>query len=409
MKCRFCHANVTLPLIDLVNAPPSNAFLTRDQLDEPESYYPLRVFVCEQCWLVQVDEFKKHDEIFGADYAYFSSFSRSWLQHSKEYVRHITSKLGLTTKSLVVEVASNDGYLLQYFVERGIPCLGIEPTASTATAARNKGVSTHEAFWNQQTACELVAERGKCDLLLGNNVLAHVPDINDFVAGFRTALAPKGTITFEFPSVLNLIQLNQFDTIYHEHFSYLCLGIVRRILEAHRLTVYDVEELPTHGGSLRVYARHASYEALPVLPSVHALQGREVAAGLCEATGYGGAQGAADLTRAAVLGFLCEQRSAGMRVVAYGAAAKGNTLLNYCGLKGAELVEFVVDASPHKQGLFLPGSHIPVVAERKLREVRPDFIIILPWNLRDEIVEQLSYVREWGCRFVTCIPELNVE
>lgn len=409
LKCRFCHAAVSLPFIDLVNAPPSNSFVSPARLSEPEPYFPLKVFVCEQCWLVQVDEFKKFDEIFSADYAYFSSFSRTWLKHCETYVEKMSARLALGAKSFVVEVASNDGYLLQFFVKAGVPCLGIEPTASTAAAARKIGVDTKEVFWGKASAEALVAERGKCDLMLGNNVLAHVPDINDFVAGFAHALAPTGTLTFEFPHLLNLIRLNQFDTVYHEHFSYLSLGAVRSILAAHGLTVYDVEEIPTHGGSLRVFARHTTNTSLAVTDAVAALDRREEEAGLRSASGYAGVQRAADDIRASVLEFLYAQRRAGKRVAAYGAAAKGNTLLNYCGIKGNELISFVVDASPHKQGLFLPGSRIPVVAEERLRQDKPDFVVILPWNIRDEIEAQLAYVREWGCKFVTFVPGTKID
>lgn len=399
---------MTRPVVDLVTAPPSNAFLTRAQLEEPELSFPLKVFVCEACWLVQVDAVERPDALFTPDYAYYSSFSSSWLRHSRDYVELVRSRLGLTTESFVLEVASNDGYLLQYFVEAGIPCLGIEPTAGTAAAAREKGVETREVFWGSEEARRLVSERGQCDLMLGNNVLAHVPDLNDFLAGFKLALAPEGTLTFEFPHLLNLLRLNQFDTIYHEHYSYLSLTAARAALARHGLTVHDVEELPTHGGSLRLFIRHEEHERLAVTPAVAAVEEREIAASLREARGYQGLQGAADGVRAAVLEFLLEERAAGRRVVGYGAAAKGNTLLNYCGLKGNELLEFVVDASPHKQGLYLPGSHIPVVAEERLREARPDAVVILPWNIRAEITEQLGYVREWGGRFVTFIPELEV-
>ena len=395
--------------MDLVNAPPSNAFLTRAQLGEPEVFFPLKVFVCEQCWLVQLEEQKKFDEIFDSKYAYFSSFSSTWLKHCERYVQQMIPRLQLDANSFVVEVASNDGYLLQYFVKRGIPCLGIEPTAGTAAAAREKGVETHEVFWGKTAAQELVAERGRCDLMLGNNVLAHVPDINDFVDGFRIALAPRGTLTFEFPHLLNLIHFKQFDTIYHEHFSYLSLSTTREILAAHGLTVYDVDEISTHGGSLRLYVRHDDHKDLPVSSSVSALEEQERQAGLRDVSGYQGFQRAADDIRAAVLGFLYEQRNAGRRVVGYGAAAKGNTLLNYCGVKGDELISFVVDASPHKQGMFLPGSRIPVVSEQELRTVQPDFVLILPWNIREEIMQQLAYVRGWGGRFVTCVPELKTE
>ena len=408
MKCRFCGKEAGLSFVDLVNAPPSNSYLTQAQLDEPESYYPLQVFVCEGCWLVQVDEYRKSGEIFDARYAYFSSFSPSWLRHSQAYVQAMTDRLGLGSGSFVVEVASNDGYLLQYFARAGIPCVGVEPTASTAAAAREKGVETVEEFFGTDFARRLVAARGQADLMLGNNVLAHVPDINDFAEGFRIALKPGGMVTFEFPHLLNLIRFTQFDTIYHEHFSYLSLTAVRAVLAAHGLTVCDVEELPTHGGSLRVFARHDANTALPVTPAVDALEEREIAAGLRSPAGYRGFQAATDKIRADVLRFLLDCRAEGRSVVAYGAAAKGNTLLNYCGVKGNELISYVVDRSPHKQGLFLPGSHLPVVPEERLRETRPDVILILPWNLRSEIAEQLSYAREWGARFAVCVPELEV-
>lgn len=408
MKCRFCSEPVSLPFIDLVNAPPSNSFLTLEQLNEPEIYYPLSVFVCEQCWLVQVDEYKKSSEIFDQDYAYFSSFSSSWLKHSKAYVEMVAGRLKLDENSFVVEVASNDGYLLQNFVKMNIPCLGIEPTAGTAEAARKKGVETEEKFWGVDTAKKLIKDRGKCDLMLGNNVLAHVPDINDFVEGFALALKPTGTLTFEFPHLLNLINFNQFDTIYHEHFSYLSLTAVRKIFAAHKLTIYDVEEVSTHGGSLRIFIRHEGNADLPVEVSVDKLEKREIDAGLRENRGYVGIQQNTDLIRMTVLDFLNEQKRKGLKVIAYGAAAKGNTLLNYCGIKGTDLIEYVVDGSYHKQGMYLPGSHIPIVSEEKIRESKPNFVIILPWNLREEIEQQLSYINEWGGRFVTFIPEISI-
>ena len=407
MKCRFCGKPVALPFIDLVNAPPSNAYLTEAQLNEPEAYFPLKVFVCENCWLVQVDEYKKSDEIFDARYAYFSSFSSSWLAHSRRYVERITKRLGLTGDSFVVELASNDGYLLQYFNEARIPCLGVEPTASTAAAAREKGVETVEVFWGLKTAGDIASERGKADLILGNNVLAHVPDINDFVAGIQAGLKPSGTVTMEFPHLLNLIQYNQFDTIYHEHFSYLSFGAVERVFAAHGLTLYDVEELPTHGGSLRVYGRHSDNAALPVAPAVAEMKAKEERFGLYSRNAYEDFQEKADTVKREFLAFLLERKRAGKTVAAYGAAAKGNTLLNYCGVKGADLLAYVVDRSPHKQGLYLPGSHIPVVPEERLRETRPDVIVILPWNIRKEIAAQLEYAREWNARFAVAIPHLE--
>jgi len=408
MKCRFCSEPVSLPFVDLVNAPPSNSFLTTEQLNEPEVYYPLSVYVCEKCWLVQVDEYKKSNEIFDQDYAYFSSFSSSWLAHSKAYVEMVTDRLKLDNNSFVVEVASNDGYLLQNFVKMDIPCLGIEPTAGTAAAAREKGIETEEKFWGVDTAKKLVMQRGQCDLMLGNNVLAHVPDINDFIEGFALALKPTGTLTFEFPHLLNLINFNQFDTIYHEHFSYLSLTAVRKIFAAHKLTIYDVEEVPTHGGSLRIFIRHEGNTNLPVETSVDNLENREIDAGLRESSGYLGIQQNTDHIRMEALDFLNEQKRNDLKVIAYGAAAKGNTFLNYCGIKGTDLIEYAVDGSHHKQGMYLPGSHIPIVSEEKIRESKPDFIIILPWNLREEIESQLSYISEWGGRFVTFIPELKI-
>jgi len=408
VKCRFCGNPVTLPFIDLVAAPPSNSYLTAAQLDEPETYYPLKVLVCESCWLVQIDEYKKSSEIFDGTYAYFASYSSSWLEHCRNYVDMAVSRFGLSASSFVVEVASNDGYLLQYVKDRGIPCLGIEPTASTAAAAREKGVATIEEFFGAELAERLVAERGRADLIIANNVLAHVPDINDFVEGFRIALKPGGTATFEFPHVLNLLRYNQFDTIYHEHFSYLSLTVVREILAAHSLAVYDVQELPTHGGSLRVFVRHEGSGEAEVQLSVKTLEIREREAGLTNASGYRSLQAAADRIRAQFLEFLIGQKRQGKRVAAYGAAAKGNTLLNYCGIKGTDLISYVIDRSPHKQGMFLPGSHIPIVHEERLDRDRPDFILLLPWNIKDEIIRQLSGIHEWGGRFVVSIPHLRV-
>jgi hypothetical protein len=408
MKCRFCFEPVSLPFVDLVNAPPSNSFLTTELLNEPEVYYPLSVYVCEKCWLVQVDEYKKSNEIFDQDYAYFSSFSTSWLAHSKAYVEMVTKRLKLDHNSFVVEVASNDGYLLQNFVTMDISCLGVEPTAGTAAAAREKGVVTEEFFWGVDTAKKFIKEHGQCDLMLGNNVLAHVPDINDFVEGFTLALKSSGTLTFEFPHLLNLINFNQFDTIYHEHFSYLSLTAVRKIFAAHKLTIYDVEEVTTHGGSLRIFLRHDEYTDLTVQSSVDKLEKRENDAGLRESSGYLGIQKNTDHIRMQALDFLNKQKREGLKVIAYGAAAKGSTFLNYCGIKGTDLIEYVVDGSHHKQGMYMPGSHIPIVSEERICESKPDFVIILPWNLREEIETQLSYISEWGGRFVTFIPELKI-
>ena len=407
MKCRFCHHKLTHKFIDLINAPPSNSFLTKDQLNEPEVFYPLKLHVCENCFLVQIDEYKKSDEIFSGDYAYFSSYSKSWLEHARKYADMITDSLELNAESHVIEIASNDGYLLQYFKEKQILCLGIEPSSNTAQAAREKGIETLEEFFGVELAERLAQEGRKADLIIGNNVLAHVPDINDFVSGLKIALKNGGVVTMEFPHLMRLIEENQFDTIYHEHFSYLSFHTVRRIFAKHGLVLFDVEELITHGGSLRIYARHDEDESKSVTPNVAELLEKEVSKGMSQLDYYLDFQHKADKVKHALLAFLLEQKKAGKKVAAYGAAAKGNTLLNYCGVK-KDLIEFVVDASPHKQGKFLPGSHIPVVSERNIKETRPDFVIILPWNIKDEVMDQVSYIRKWGGRFVVPIPEIEI-
>ena len=407
MHCRFCNNLLTHEFIDLVNAPPSNSFLTKEQLSEPEVFYPLKLYVCDNCFLVQIDEYKKSDDIFNQDYAYFSSFSTSWLDHAKKYVDMITDRLRLDAESHVMEIASNDGYLLQYFMQKQIPCLGIEPSANTAQAAREKGIETLEEFFGAHLAERLVQEGKKADLIIGNNVLAHVPDINDFVKGLKIALNSGGVVTMEFPHLMRLIEENQFDTIYHEHFSYLSFHTVRRIFAEHGLVLFDVEELPTHGGSLRIYARHDEDDSKPVTSNVAALLEKEALKGMLQLDYYLGFQQKADKVKYALLAFLLEQKEQGKKIAAYGAAAKGNTLLNYCGVK-KDLIEFVVDASPHKQGMFLPGSHIPVVAEEMIKLSKPDYILILPWNLKDEIINQLNYVNEWDAKFALPIPRLEI-
>lgn len=398
---------MTHVFIDLMNAPASNSFLTAEQLNEPETFYPLKVYTCSNCFLVQVDEYKKSDAIFDSDYVYFSSFSTSWLAHANQYVEQMTQRFTLNGDSQVIEIASNDGYLLQYFLQKQIPVLGIEPTANTAAVAIEKGISTITRFFGTQLAQELSEAGTQADLLLGNNVLAHVPDIVDFVAGMKIVLKPTGVITMEFPHLLNLIAQNQFDTVYHEHFSYLSFTTVQQIFAAQGLVLFDVEELPTHGGSLRIFARHAEHEALFVLPTVAALLEKEANAGLTTLACYEGFQVRALQVKLDLLDFLIRQQRAGKTVAAYGAAAKGNTLLNYCGVKN-DLINFVVDANPAKQNKFLPASHIPVVDESVLRERKPDFVLILPWNLRDEITQQLSYIRSWGGQFVVPIPNVAV-
>lgn len=407
MKCRHCQTPLSDVFIDLGTAPPSNAFLRAEDLPKPELHFPLEVLVCTDCKLVQVDEVQRHDALFSSDYVYFSSVSSSWLAHARRYVEQAVDRLALGPQSLVMEVASNDGYLLQYVRQRGIPCVGIEPTASTAAVARERGIESIESFFGTEFAQAFAADRGRCDLVLGNNVLAHVPDINDFVGGLREVLAPAGSVTMEFPHLLNLVRLAQFDTVYHEHFSYLSLHTVQRIFASQGLAVWDAEELPTHGGSLRVWAQHAAHTR-PATAAVTALLQREAEAGMTGTDFYRGFQARAERIKHDLLAFLIEQRRAGRSVVGYGAAAKGNTLLNFAGVR-ADLLPFVADASPHKQGRYLPGSRIPVVDASHLRAARPDFVLVLPWNLREEIAAQLDDIRAWGGRLVTAVPSLHID
>lgn len=406
MKCRFCKTDLIDLFLDLGSAPPSNAFLTAADLNAPELYFPLRLFTCSSCYLVQVDEVQKHDALFSSDYVYFSSYSRTWLAHAENYVQLAVERLGLNPRSLVVEVASNDGYLLQYVKARGIPCVGVEPTASTAAAARERGIENVERFFGEGFAQDFITQRRAADLVIGNNVLAHVPDINDFVAGLATMLVPEGVVTLEFPHLLQLIAQCQFDTVYHEHFSYFSFHTAQRMFAAQGLRIWDVDELPTHGGSLRLWAcrNEATHQQTP---AVAALLAKESAAGMQGMDYYRGFQPLADAIKNGFLRFLLDCQRAGKRVIGYGAAAKGNTLLNYAGVK-PDLLAYVVDASPHKQGRYLPGSHIRVVSEERIRESQPDFVVILPWNLRQEITEQLGYIRDWGGKFVTAIPNLAV-
>lgn len=402
MKCRFCNTPLDLVFADLVNSPPSNSFLTENELNEPEVFYPLKTYVCDECKLVQIDEYKKSDDIFSSNYVYFSSFSNSWLEHAKKYVEDISTKLDLKPTSFVTEIASNDGYLLQYFKEKNIPCLGIEPTSSTAAVAKGKGIDVVEDFFGSKLALNLK----KSDLILGNNVLAHVPDINDFVRALKIALKDSGTITMEFPHLMNLIKDNQFDTIYHEHFSYLSLCTVKQIFEAQDLKLYDVEKLSTHGGSLRIYATHIDNTSLKETENISSILEEERNFGLLDINVYKEFQERANRVKCDLVEFLLKAKKENKKVVAYGAAAKGNTLLNYAGVK-ADLIEFVVDKSPYKQGLYLPGSHIPVVSEEVLRNSVPDYVLILPWNIKDEVVTQLDYLRVNGCQFVVAVPSLE--
>ena len=406
MNCRFCGAALKDVFLDLGSAPPSNAYLDEASLHGPETWFPLKLFTCHACRLVQVDEVQDHGALFSANYAYFSSFSKSWLAHAKTFVELAIARLGLGPESRVMEVASNDGYLLQYVLAAGIPCLGIEPTHNTANAARAKGVETVEEFLGAHSAVGIVSGHGQADLVVANNVLAHVPDINDFISGLARLLAPTGTLTIEFPHLLRLVERRQFDTVYHEHFSYLSLHTTRRMLAAHGLCVWDVQELDTHGGSLRLWVCHQA-ESRAVAPSVQQVLSAEELAGMHGDAFYAGFQSEADSVKNDLLSFLLEQRHAGRRVAAYGAAAKGNTLLNYAGVR-PDLLPYVVDASPHKQGHWLPGSRIPIVSEDRLGDDRPEFILLLPWNLREELTSQLAYTREWGARFVVAVPRLEV-
>ena len=407
MRCRHCNKKLTQSLVDLGTAPPSNAYLTEDRLDHPELWFPLRVLVCDSCWLVQTEDFARADELFDADYAYFSGFSSSWLVHSERYVDAMVERFELGEDSHVVEIAANDGYLLQYVKVRGIPCTGVEPTASTAAAARKKGISIVEDFFGVELAHRMKSEGLSADLMAANNVLAHVPDINDFVAGFTKLLKPEGVATFEFPHLLKMIEQSQFDTIYHEHFSYLSLTAVQCIFEANGLTVFDVEELPTHGGSLRVFAQRSDHGSHILKSSVVTILDMEAAAGLTRFEGYVEFQERADRIKDELLEFLIKTKREGKRVAAYGAAAKGNTLMNYAGI-GPDLIEFVVDRNPAKAGKYMPGSRLPIVGEERIRETKPDYILILPWNLRDEIAQQVAYIREWGGQTVISVPCLKI-
>jgi SAM-dependent methyltransferase len=407
MQCRHCRAAVTLPFIDLGTAPPSNAYLSPAALAAPETWYPLRVYTCTRCWLVQTEDYAHSSALFSSDYAYFSSFSTSWLRHAEAYVAGMVSRFALGVASNVIEVASNDGYLLQYVQARGIPCLGVEPTASTARAARAKGIEVVEAFFGVALADQLVRDGRAADLTVANNVLAHVPDINDFVAGFARVLKRDGVSSFEFPHLLRLVAECQFDTIYHEHYSYLSLTAVTAIFARNGLEVFDVEELPTHGGSLRVFAQRRDTGRRTGSAAVAALLAREVAAGVTTEQYYRGFQPRADAIKYDFLSFLIAARRAGQSVGAYGAAAKGNTLLNYAGVR-SDLLPWVADRNPSKQGRHLPGSRIAIVAEARLRDARPQFVVILPWNLRGELMEQLAYAREWGATFVTAVPRLEI-
>jgi len=402
--CRFCGAALETVVVDLGASPPSERFLAADQLEEAEPFYPLRALVCERCWLVQIGEYFPPDEIF-SEYAYFSSYSTSWVEHARVYAARMTEQLCLGAASLVVELGSNDGYLLRHFVERGVPVLGIEPATNVAVAAIAVGVPTLVRFFGQEVAGELVAGGRRADLLIGNNVLAQVPDLHDFVAGIAHLLAPDGLLTMEFPHVLRLLRENQFDTIYHEHFSYFSLGTATRIFATHGLAIVDVEELPTHGGSLRIHVRHAPGGT----PSaqMRAVIAEEQAAGLETSAPYLAFGDRVEATKRDLLAFLIKTRRAGRRIVGYGAPGKANTLLNYCGIR-TDFVDFLVDRNPYKHGRFTPGTRIPILPPERLAEARPDYVWVMPWNLTREITEQMAGIREWGGRFIVAIPGVRV-
>lgn len=409
MKCRHCNTELNHVFVDLVNCPPSNDMLKAEQLNEPEAYYPLKIFTCHNCLLVQVDEMKKADAIFNSEYTYFSSYSTSWLAHAKKYVDMMVDRFGFNSSSQIIEIASNDGYLLQYFKEYNIPVLGVDPTANTASVAISKGIPTITDFFGADFAQKKLVNEGiKADLILGNNVLAHVPNINDFVKGVKTALNDQGVVTFEFPHLMRLVEECQFDTIYHEHFSYLSFTVVKRIFEKQGLAMFDAEELLTHGGSLRIFAKHIDDNSKAISPNVNNLLQHEEAEGMTQMNYYNDFQHRVDEIKYAVWEFLINARRENKKVIGYGAAAKGNTLLNYCGIKGTDLIQFAVDASPHKQNKYLPASHIPVKDLDSIKEYQPDYVIILPWNLKKEIGEQLKYIREWGGQFVTFVPKTSI-
>jgi len=404
--CRFCSAPLHESFVDLGMSPLCQTHIAPEQLHEMEPFYPLHAYVCSECFLVQLQEFVSPQSIF-SEYAYFSSYSTTWVEHAHRYATMAISRFGLGAGSKVMEIASNDGYLLQHFVTAGVPVLGIEPAANVAKVALEKGVPTTVRFFGRDTATEVAREHGRPDLLLGNNVLAHVPDLNDFVAGMKILLAPHGVITMEFPHLQRLMAENQFDTIYHEHFSYFSFVAVEKIFAHHGLTMFDVEELPTHGGSLRIFARHTGNDALPVGPNVVALRQREIDEGFLTLAKYRRFGDQVKETKRKLLTFLIDARRRGKTVVGYGAPGKGNTLLNYCGIR-TDFLDFTVDANPYKQGKFTPGTRIPILAPDKIREARPDYVLILPWNLKDEISRAASYIAEWGGQFVVPIPEVRV-
>jgi SAM-dependent methyltransferase len=401
-QCRFCHEPLHATFVDLGMSPLCQTHIEPHQLNHMEPFYPLHAWVCSKCFLVQLEEYVAPPHIF-SEYAYFSSFSDSWIEHARRYTELVRERFGISGNSLVMEIASNDGYLLQHFVAAGVPVLGIEPAANVAKVARERGIRTEVSFHGRETAQRLVASYGQADLVLGNNVLAHVPDLNDFVAGMKLLLKPTGVITMEFPHLLRLMEQNQFDTIYHEHFSYFSFLTVTQVFAAHGLTVFDVEELATHGGSLRIYARHDADNSKQTSDRARELWARERAMRFDDLATYRSFGEQVRATKRLIMSFLIDLKNGGAQIVGYGAPGKGNTLLNYCGIR-TDLLDYTVDRSPYKQGKYTPGTHIPIVAPERIRATRPDYIFILPWNLQDEITTQMSFVKEWGCKFVVPIP-----
>ena len=406
INCRFCETPLRYTFADLGMSPLSNSYLKPEDLQKMEPFYPLHVYICENCYLVQLPEFQSPEKIF-RDYAYFSSYSETWLNHAKVYAQLMIDRFGFTTKSHVIEIASNDGYLLRYFKEKNIPVLGVEPAHNVAQVATAAGIPTMVKFFSVETAKELVNEGKQADLLVGNNVLAHVPDLNDFVEGMKIVLKPRGVITMEFPHLMRLMEENQFDTIYHEHFSYFSLITVEKVFNAHGLTLFDVEELSTHGGSLRIYACHTEDTSKPIDKRISELRDREKNAGFRNMDHYLSFADRVRETKRNILDFLIRVKREKKSIVGYGAPAKGNTLLNYCGVS-TDFIDYTVDRNPHKQGHYLPGSHIPIYSPNKIKDTKPDYLLILPWNLKEEIMGQMSHVRDWGCKFLLLIPDVEV-
>lgn len=406
-KCRFCFADLRSIVVDLGTTPLCQRHITPERFDCAESTYPLHVYVCRSCFLVQLPAYVSPGEIFDEEYAYFSSYSDSWLKHVEAYTRMMIGRFNLNAQSKVIEIASNDGYLLQYFAQAGVPVLGIEPTTNTAAIALGRGIPTITKFFGRQTACEVLETEGAADVVVGNNVLAHVPDINDFVGGVKTLLGAAGVVTMEFPQLMELINRNYWDTIYHEHFSYLSLTTVERIFSAHGLRLFDVDELPTHGGSFRVFGCHSGDRSKPAHDSVARIMDREAKAGVLDIDYYTAFSERVKESKRALLEFMIGAKRNGKRVAAYGAPGKGNTLLNYCGI-GTDFIDYTVDRNPHKQGNYLPGSRIPICAPERIAETRPDYVLLLAWNLKDEIMRQMAHIRSWGGKFVTPIPTVEI-